>query len=258
MAKPKLPEELLNLIGNELYLLWAQMDTYQELYLIEQDKRQNLMNETAPGFFILMQATLAESIFMRIARLLDPAEQGGNSNYSIEALWLLLAKEEHENESASRSSLRMELRKLIDDWSPCRCGLSENRAGKYDRLKKLRNKMLAHNDFTQRKGKPANELWAGMTKDDYALLMNLTERAWKIYCQSYYVIRGSNALEPIYADRENRSSKLLEHMCSSLYLDHLLGNECDQRVDELKAFTLQRMGDDRIHPVFSDCTSGSV
>jgi len=48
MAKPKSSAEMLKLIGNELTLLWVQMDAYQTLFLIEREKRKKLMDEPPP------------------------------------------------------------------------------------------------------------------------------------------------------------------------------------------------------------------
>jgi hypothetical protein len=42
--------KLLTVIGNELKLLWWQMEAWQELFDIEQEKRRALLQVTAPGF----------------------------------------------------------------------------------------------------------------------------------------------------------------------------------------------------------------
>ena len=51
MADTRKLDELVAHIGNELKMLWAQLDAYQELYLVAQEKRRPLLEATAPGFF---------------------------------------------------------------------------------------------------------------------------------------------------------------------------------------------------------------
>lgn len=71
---------LLKKIGNELQLLWYQMSAYQELFQVAQEKRKALLQDSAPGFFAITQVCLAESILMRIFRLMDPAKTGRDNN----------------------------------------------------------------------------------------------------------------------------------------------------------------------------------
>ncbi|MGF6329308.1 hypothetical protein ABH909_002186 [Pseudomonas sp. BS3782 TE3695] len=91
---------LLNQIGNELQLLWSQMSAYQELFLVEQEKRRSLLQDSAPGFFAPAQISFAESILMRIFRLMDPAESRHSKNSS-----LALLQDELSNENPAQCSL---------------------------------------------------------------------------------------------------------------------------------------------------------
>ncbi|HCI2191443.1 TPA: hypothetical protein NOF50_003892 [Pseudomonas aeruginosa] len=117
MAKPKNPAEVLERIGNELKLLWLQLDTYQELFLIEVAKRESLLRETAPGFFAVTQVSLIESFFMRVFRLMDEAQMGGAVNCSFDALQRSLGRMPRmQRRGAKIFRLRLSLRALRKDW----------------------------------------------------------------------------------------------------------------------------------------------
>jgi hypothetical protein len=107
-AKPRL---LLDYIGNELKLLWPQLDAYQELFVVEQEKRRFLMQSTAPGFFSIMQVSLAESILMRVFRLMDPDKGRGGENSSFQNLHKALRKGVAESQP-----VRKAIKKLQVDW----------------------------------------------------------------------------------------------------------------------------------------------
>ena len=88
MAKPKSSGEMLKLIGNELTLLWVQMDAYQTIFLLEREKRRRLMEETAPGFFSVVQFTLFESLLLRLGGLKNQVQHGMNDQ-AFPWPWLL-------------------------------------------------------------------------------------------------------------------------------------------------------------------------
>ncbi|MEJ5209328.1 hypothetical protein [Denitratimonas sp. CY0512] len=248
MAKPQSITEVLKLIGNELHLLWAQMDTYQTLYLVDKDKRQQLMAETAPGFFVLIQATLIESLLLRICRLLDPAEQNGNANVSFETLWLLLAKNEQPDEPSSQKAMRLAVRELLDDWSECHCNTAANTVGKYGRLKKLRRKVLAHNDFTLRRRAQANELWAvEATEQDYELVREVAGRLWSVYRKVKQEVVGRDEVEPRYAKLHDQPVMLLRQLASGICLDKLV--DANIRLQAADCLT-HHIGDERQQKVF--------
>lgn len=123
---------LLNNIGNELKLLWWQMDAWQELFDVEQEKRRALVQATAPGFFAIVQATLAESILMRVACLMDPPKSMGNENSTISSLREALS-------DGSYGSLCSDIQALTDEWSK-KDRQTKAEQGEYASLKVLRNK----------------------------------------------------------------------------------------------------------------------
>jgi AbiU2 len=243
MAKPKNPCEMLERVGNELMLLWTLLDTYQELFLVEQDKRAGLLAQTAPGFFAVVQLSLIESILMRIFRLMDEANMGQSANCSFETLRRLLAKQplgQRKNRNVFR--LRLCLRQLRKDWRVA--------AGSYAGLKKIRNKDLAHNDYTQHSRRSKGQLWMALTLEEFERARSLGARLWALYRQAKLAICHVHVVEPIPSRLDDRPPMVLKHLCSSLFLDQLLEGECYQHLGAEQTFELEHMGNDRIRQVF--------
>ena len=245
MAKPKNPDEMLVRIGNELKLLWVLLDAYQELFLIEQDKRANLLAETAPGFFAVVQVALIESILMRIFRLMDAGDIGGEVNCSFDTLRKLIAKQAPaQRRDAKVFRLRLCLRLLRKDW--------RKPGGLYSGLKKIRNKDLAHNDYTHHVRRGDGQLWMSLSADEFEVARSLGARLWALYRQAKLAICDVDVLEPKPSRLDDRPAMMLRHLCSSLFLDQLLGDESYQHVGAKHTFELERMGEDRMRPVFGD------
>jgi len=243
MAKPKNPCEMLDRIGNELKLLWVLLDAYQELYLVEQDKRAKLLDDTAPGFFAVVQVALIESIFMRISRLMDAGEIDGSANCSFDTLRKLIAKQvPAQRKEAKVFRLRLRLRQLRKDWRIS--------GGPYSGLKKIRNKDLGHNDYTHHARRAPGQLWMSLSEEDFENARLLGARLWALYRQAKVAICQVDVIEPRPARLDDRPSMVLKHLCSSLFLDQLLSDECYQHVGADQAFQLDRMGTDRVRPVF--------
>lgn len=243
MAKPKNPCEMLDRIGNELKLLWLLLDAYQELFLIEQDKRAKLLGDTAPGFFSVVQVAVIESMFMRIFRLLDDAYMGSSANCSFEALRKLIPKHPSKRRPIGQEfRLRQALRQLRKDWGVA--------GGKYAGLKKIRTKNLAHNDYTHHSRRAAGQLWISLSANEFEEARLLGARLWALYRQAKLAICHVDVIEPKPANLSDRPSMVLKHLCSSLFLDQLLGDECYQHMGAEQAFQLDRIGADRVRPVF--------
>ena len=239
--------KLLNHIGNELKLLWWQMEAWQELFDIEQQKRQALIQTTAPGFFSIVQVTLAESILLRIARLMDPPKSAGQENSTIRNLGETLSGD-------SQDSLPSDIRSLTEEWSK-KDSQTKDEQGKYARLKVLRNKWLAHNDWLQRRDQSSNSLWIPLTHDDFSLAQGLAGSLWSIYRKASRIVRGTDVVEPQHSCLDNRASMVLKRLCESQYLDCLLDGMPDDarfhKLAGLQAFEQENMGQDRIQHVFS-------
>lgn len=243
MAKPKSPCDMLNRIGNELTLLWVLLDAYQELYLVEQDKRAQLQADTAPGFFAVVQVALIESILMRTFRLLDEAYMGSGANCSFEGLRKLIPKQPSKRRPIGQEfRLRQALRQLRKDWVVP--------GGKYAGLKKIRTKVLAHNDYTHHSRRNQGQLWMALSAAEFEIARSLGARLWALYRQAKLTICGVDVLEPRPSRLDDRSSMVLKHLCSSLFLDQLLGDGRYEHLGAEQAHQLARMGEDRLGPVF--------
>lgn len=243
MAKPKNPCDMLGRIGNELKLLWTLLNAYQELFLVEQDKRADLLAQTAPGFFAVVQVALIESILMRIFRLMDEASMGGSANCSFEALRKLIAKQTpSQRKDANGFRLRLCLRQLRKDWRVA--------GGPYAGLKKIRNKDLAHNDYTHHSHRDKDQLWMALTLQEFERARSLGARLWTLYRQAKRAICHVDVIEPVPSRLDDRPSMVLKHLCSSLFLDQLLGDECYLHAGAEQAVESKHMGNDRIRPVF--------
>lgn len=240
--------KLLDHIGRELKLLWGQLEVWQELFDVEQEQRQTLIG-TAPGFFAVVQVTLAESILMRIGRLMDPPQSCGEDNSSLKSLHKALP-------DSTNSSLRKAIEALTDEWS--KQGADP---GEFARLKGLRNKWLAHNDWKQRQDQPADTLGIPLSHEDFALAQRLAGRLWSIYREACQQLRDTDELEPQPACLENRASMVLKRLCGGLYLDELLASMPDEArlssLAELQQLERKYMGEDRIRHVFTHCTKGA-
>jgi AbiU2 len=229
--------ELLNHIGNELKLLWSQMDAYQELFIINQEQRAPLLQKTAPGFFAITQVSFSESILMRVFRLMDPTKSSGFENLSI----LNLCRALNANDTAQLAAKTC-IESIQSDW--------ESKDGAYARLKAIRNKQLGHNDWAEHSLRDLDQLWMNLSNDEFKSALNLTGRLWVIYQQCSRVLRKTHVVEPIYATLDDRPSMLLKHLCASRYLDTMVQDEPEKHASRLEAIEAQEMGTDKVRPVF--------
>ena len=242
MAQSDKAIQLLDHIGNELKLLWWQLDAYQELFLVEPEKRQSLMEDTASGFFAIVQVSLAESILMRVFRLMDGAKSCGDENSSFQNLHEVLS-----DGPAERQPLRQAIEQIRTEW--------KNASGPYSALLIVRNKLLAHNDFAERSALYANQLWMNLSASDFASAQTLAGRLWELYRRSKRVLCKTDVIEPTHSSLANRPSMVLRHLCASQYLDRLIDASPDH-VARFRAFEHEQMGDDRLRAVFRAAEGG--
>lgn len=234
--------QLLGHIGNELKLLWCQMDAYQELFLVEPEKRQPLLQSTAPGFFAIVQVSFSESILIRIFRLMDPTKSCGDENASIKHL-----HDELKKDDTAQVALRTCIALIHEDWK-----IVEK--SPYALLKIARNKFLAHNDLAKRSAMDGEQLWMNISQDEFKSAQSLAGRLWAMYRQCHQVLLGADIVEPMHEKLENRPSMLLKHLCASRYLESVVMNESDH-VLKLQATEATEMGNDDIRPVFVNMES---
>lgn len=231
---------LLDHIGNELKLLWWQMDAYQELFLIEKQRRQSLLQNTAPGFFTVAQVSFSESVLMRVFRLMDPTKSCGNENSSIQHLHDTLS----ENDMAQKA-LRSCISSIGTDWQE-----AKKNKGPYVALKTIRDKLLAHNDFSERGKLDKNQLWMNLSPTVFESAQNLAGRLWAMYRHCNLVLRNADVVEPTHATLDNRPSVLLKHLCASRYLDSVMA-DMPEHASRLEAKEAEEMGDDNVRRVFA-------
>jgi hypothetical protein len=228
--------KLLNHIGNELKILWWQMDAYQEIFFVEPEKRQTLLQNTAPGFFAITEVSFAESILLRAFRLMDPTKSRNDENTSIQHLQDLLS-----NADPAQVRLKKCIDSIRSDWKKA--------DGPYAGLKIIRNKRLAHNDFIERSALDANQLWINFTAEEFNSARRLVGQLWGIYWQCNRELWARDVIEPQHRNFDNRPSMLLKHLCASLYLESLAKDDHVQAL-KLQAFEIEKMGLDQIRRVF--------
>jgi len=113
-------------LDNQFLGLCFRWKVLKQLY-VGGEKRIDLMNETAPGFFAHLMPIWLDSVFLGITRLLDPARTGRKLNLTLEQLLRLLDGED----PALIDALNQ---RLIDLDSRCRP------------FRTHRNKRIAHSD----------------------------------------------------------------------------------------------------------------
>lgn len=122
--------ELCDVLSHDLRMLNLRWETWQDLFL--PDMVLTLLNNTAAGFFSLVQELLRESIAMGIGRMTDPESTTGRDNASI---YKLLNMIQYNNCAGGDLDIATDLQ-TIDEL-----------CGKNSALKNLRHRRFAHSDF---------------------------------------------------------------------------------------------------------------
>lgn len=243
MDKPLTAADLLDHIGRELKLLWAQMDAYQELFEVEQVRRAPLLAEAAPGCFKVLQLSLIDSLLIRIFRLMDRAKMGRFENSSFAAL-----------RDALRSEVAQVTTSLLEELD-CVVTLWDSDATVYAGLKRLRDKDLSHNDRATQKDRAEGQLWMTLTRDEFKQAQDLAGKLWSLYRAAAYQLLGVHVMEPQPASLTDRPAMLLKRLSEAKYLerqrDQWLEEGQDQVVVEIESQYREHMGDDVPRPVFS-------
>jgi len=223
-------------IGNELKLLWAQLDAYQELFGVEQEKRSKLVAATAPGCFSIFLVSLVDSMLMRVFRLMDRAKTAEHSNCAFAALAEALSRD------SSHASLSAAIKAVRAEWK-----LAD---GPYAGLERLRNKDLSHNDASTLAERNEDQLWMTLKMSDFHAAQALAGRLWHLYKWANRSLHGSDVVEPQHERLEDRPAMRLKHLSASRYLDTMLGDDRWQHQAAINAFEEAEMGEDRVRPVF--------
>lgn len=219
------PSDNLEIIKSELALLSVQLDSYRAVFLLEQDKRKELVKDSAPGFFALHQMAMVESILMRVSRLMDPEESVRQDNASFMRLVQFSPFNTHAKDWTE----------IHEEW---------NDGGKFGRVHLLRNKFLAHNDLTLWKCRPLGQSWIPISQDDFQCLIELAKALWALLCKAYLTAMKSDLLPPAGVQGEH-PTKILRYLAVAKFFNVLI--EDDRLRAEFE--TLPGFIDDCIGPV---------
>jgi hypothetical protein len=126
---------------SNLEILWLQcaqlhweLGAFEYLYA-EDQSLLDVLSDTAPGFFRLLQPVLWDSMVLSICRMLDPEETGKFKNLSLRRL----LKEEQGKAVGSMSSERLKSAELAVEEAESKQAFARN----------WRDKRLSHNDLDQ-------------------------------------------------------------------------------------------------------------
>jgi len=120
---------------NEVAWLYTKWGEYVELFG-KAPSRINLLNQSAPMFFRIIQDSLWENVLLHIARLTDPPKSSGKNNLSIQCLASLVDEEIKETISKQITNAK-EKTNFCRDW---------------------RNRHIAHRDLKLAMGEQAEPL----------------------------------------------------------------------------------------------------
>lgn len=196
------PSDDLEIIKSELALLSVQLDSYRAVFLLEQDKRKELVKDSAPGFFALHQMAMVESILMRVSRLMDPEESVRQDNASFMRLVQFSPFNTHAKDWTE----------IHEEW---------NDGGKFGRVRLLRNKFLAHNDLTLWKCRPPGQSWIPISQDDFQCLIELAKALWALLRKAYLTAMKSDLLPPAGVQGEH-PTKILRCLAGARFLSELV------------------------------------
>jgi hypothetical protein len=141
---PKEMEEEFRLIQDELFTIIAKWRTFIDLYGAE--SHVELLNQTAPLFFSIVQDTFVDDVILSIGRLLDPPKSMGKENLSIA----------HLIDQIAQAGLDVLHAEALDLYSSIRADAVQ--------LTTIRNKRLAHNDLAERQAGSVS-LYMGVSRN---------------------------------------------------------------------------------------------
>lgn len=116
---------LYNSLYNEIIWLHYKWSEFEELYGTKESQIE-IINQSAPFFFFIIQKVLWENILLGIARITDPAKSRGKKNITIQALPGLIHDEKLKGKIESSIKIILEKTKFCRD---------------------LRNRWISHHDY---------------------------------------------------------------------------------------------------------------
>lgn len=221
--------EDLNFVKTELVSAWAYLITYVELFDHHDPKRMELLQETAPGFFSLVQSALLDAIFIRLTRLMDPADSskdGAKPNLSFERLFL-------SNYPLAAGKFAL----VKKDWQ----------CGDLNSLQAYRNKVIAHNDLKLAR-QVTPQVTAKLGSQDVTNLRQLFTKLWAVLVAAYLEKDKTAILEPNFESLDMLPTKILKELKLSLYQGSLLDADTEfGQVDDTNFlnFKFANVGEDK-------------
>lgn len=122
-------DEVYGKLKTEITWMHGRWMVYRQLFA-ESEKRIDLLNESAPTFFYIIQDVLLGEIQVSLSKLTDPARSGKFDNLSLEQLQMRV-------KANGQPQLAARLRQLLDELQL-----------KCEPFRARRNKQLAHLDLT--------------------------------------------------------------------------------------------------------------
>jgi hypothetical protein len=105
---------LFHSLWQEVVWLFYQWREFEELF--GKRSRVELLNQTAPGFFHMVQDTLWKETLLHIARLTDPPESLGKKNLTIRRLSPLIVDGNARREIEALTKKALEITEFCRDW----------------------------------------------------------------------------------------------------------------------------------------------
>ena len=192
-------------LKEEMVSAWAYLDAFNQVYGNGDSVHIDTLIETAPGFFGLVESSLIESAFSRLARLMDPKQSCGDDNLSFSML-------------CENCSEQNGIQKICDNFSKIKC---EWKKGKYEKLRTYRNKFHSHNDLSRL----CNEqplISCRMSREEFELLKELFEDLWTILQHLNSRIQNSALLYPTYKNLPMRPVSFLSYLKTGLEISKAL------------------------------------
>lgn len=203
--------EVLDALKQEMTAAWAYLHAYAELFEHPDPRRMKLLEETAPGFFALIQTALIECVLIRLARLMDPQESGRNKmnkNLSFQRLFCPCSIPPGLAEASAQFA------EVCRDWN----------GAKFQSLMAHRNKVQAHNDLPTING--ATPLVSTkMNVADIQLLKELFRHLWGVLKTAHRLLNIPVPPEPIWGALNQLPTAIFSPLSYGLYMGKVLPNQ---------------------------------
>jgi len=201
----------LDLLIKEMTAAWAYLHGYAELFEHPDQRRVQLLEETAPGFFSLVEAAFVECMLIRLVRLMDPPESRNkkDQNLSFGSLFCPCGG------NPDLTEAKAQFGKICRDW--------KGPSSKYRTLKNYRDKVHSHNDLSTIKGAPP---WvtSKLTTEEIQLLKELFCRLWEVLRTANNLFKGIALGEPSYKTLKQLPTAIFGYLSGGHYIEKAFVN----------------------------------